>query len=87
MKIKVPKIGERKLSRSFDSIESFKELIKSEEKNQEKNRCRKRDSEMYPVSKSPQISNVIKLIDYKLLPLSSSNIKKFDSYDDFFINY
>ena len=84
--IKVPKIGERKLSRSFDSVDSFKELIKNEEKNKLKGR--KRDCEMYPVSKSPQISDVIKLLDYKLSPLSPiKNIKKFGSYDDFFIDY
>ena len=76
--IKVPKIGERKLSRSFDSVDSFKELVKDEEKSKFKGR--RRDCEMYPVSKSPQISDVIKLLDYKLSPLNpNDNIKKFGS--------
>ena len=84
--IKVPKIGERKLSRSFDSVDSFRELIKNEEKNKFKGRMR--DYEMFPVSKSPQISDVIKLLDYKISPLSPNNhTKKFGSYDDFFIDY
>lgn len=86
--IKAPKIGERKLSRSFDSVDSFKELIRKEEKNKSRNMCRKRDYEMFPVSKSPQINDVIKLLDYKISPLSPNNhIKKFGSYDDFYIDY
>ena len=85
--LEIPKIGERKLSRSFNSVDSFKELIKNEEK-YAKSRCRKRDYEMFPVSKSPQISDVIKLLDYKISPLSPNNhIKNFGSYDDFFIDY
>lgn len=71
--LKVPKICERKLSRSFDSVDSFKELIKNEEKNKLKDKCRKRDYEMFPASKSPQINDVIKLLDFKISPLNPNN--------------